>query len=52
MNTSDLEEEILKLQCDIPLKVSSHEKNVWNLLYEEQYPGLRSVALRLTAFFE
>lgn len=51
MNASDLEEEILKLQSDIPLKARASEKNFWNLLDEEQYPGVRSIALRLTAFF-
>jgi hypothetical protein len=48
---SDLEEEILKLQSDIPLKARASEKKIWNLLHEEQYPGLRSVALHLTEFF-
>jgi hypothetical protein len=48
---SDLEEEILKLQCDIPLKARASEKKFGNLLHEEEYSGFRSIALRLTAFF-
>lgn len=51
MNASDLEIEILKLQCDIPVKARASEKKFWNFLHEEQYPALRSIALRLTAFF-
>jgi hypothetical protein len=31
-----MEEEILKLQCDIPLKARACEENLWNLLYAEQ----------------
>jgi len=30
-NLSDKEEEILKLQCDIPLKARAPKKNLWNL---------------------
>lgn len=47
---SDMEEEILKLQCDIPLKARAPEKNLWNLLYEEQYSGLQSEALHWKEF--
>jgi len=43
-NVSDLEEEILKLQCDTPLKARAPEKNLWNILYEEQYPDMQSLA--------
>jgi hypothetical protein len=49
-NVSDQEEEILKLQCDIPLKASAPDSILWNLLNEEQYPDLKSVALHWTEF--
>jgi len=49
-NVSDMEEEMLKLQCDILLKARAPEENLWNLLYEEQYPGLQLVALHWTEF--
>jgi len=49
-NVSHLEEELLKLQCDTPLKARAPEKNLWNILYEEQYPDMQSVALHWTIF--
>jgi hypothetical protein len=49
-NVSDQEEQILTLQCDIPIQASAPEKVLWNLLNEEQYMGLKLVALHWTEF--
>lgn len=51
LNTSNVEEEILKLQSDIPLKARASDIHFWKLLSAGLYPGLESVALHLTAFF-
>ena len=51
MNSSDLEIEILTLQSDINLKARAKEKDFWNLLPDDKYPLLRSVAMRVFSFF-
>lgn len=51
MNSSNLELEVLSIQSDIILKARAKENYFWNLLPEEKYPLLRSVAIRIFAFF-
>ncbi|KAK5644427.1 hypothetical protein RI129_005727 [Pyrocoelia pectoralis] len=51
LNSSYLEFEILTIQSDIILKARANDNNFWNLLPEGKYPLLRSVAMRIFAFF-
>ena len=50
LNSSAVEDEMLKLQTDIELKSRSHAQ-FWNLLTEEKYPNMRKCAISLTALF-
>jgi len=51
LNSSDLDLEILTIQSDIILKARANEKYFWSLLSEAKYPLLKSVAMRIFAFF-
>lgn len=50
LNSSEVEDEILKLQTDIQLKSRAHGQ-FWNLLTGEKYPNMRKCATSLTALF-
>ena len=51
MNTSEVVNEILKLQNDMQIKSMATEGSFWNLLSEEKYPNVRKCYMYLTAFF-
>lgn len=51
MNTSEVENEMLKLQNDIQIKSMATGGSFWKLLREEKYPNVRKCAMYLTAFF-
>lgn len=47
-----VEEEIIKLRCDIFLKARAFgSTDFWKLMHQENFPLLRKLALYLTAFF-
>lgn len=50
LNSSGVEDEILKLQADIELKPRAHGQ-FWNLLTGVKYPNMRKCATYLTALF-
>lgn len=51
LNSSDVESEVLTIKSDIILKGCTNENSFWNLVPEEEYPLLISVASRIFAFF-
>ena len=51
MDTSEVENEILKLQNDIQIKSMATGGSFWNLLSEEKYPNVRKCSMYLTVFF-
>ena len=50
MDTSEVENEILKLQNDIQIKSMATGGSFWNLLSKEKYPSVRKCSMYLTAF--
>lgn len=51
---SEIEDEILKIRCDLHLKAQATVNNCceyWNFLAEEKYPYLRKLCMYITAFF-
>lgn len=50
----EIEEEIIKIRCDIFVKARAYDSNTtdfWKLICKEKYPCLRKLALYLTSFF-
>ena len=45
MDTSEVENEILKLQNDIQIKSMATGGSFWNLLSEEKYPNVRKCSM-------
>ena len=51
MDTSGVENELLKLQSDIQIKLIASEGSFWKYMTEEKYPNIRKCAMCLLDFF-
>lgn len=50
-NTTQIEMEIIALQCDLTLKSTTDAKCIWPFVCKDKYPSLVSVALKIKAMF-